>query len=468
MAYFLRLIPAWGWFLVGCLLAGVPQLALADDYSAKVKYGAGANQFDTLTLYGQFLCPPGGTYTGAAKWTGVYEYGYTTSNHNSIYEYGESLYCQFQEGTSYGWATGGGVQLFYSCPYGGTLNGTTKMCVDAPPCTAPEVRDPATGQCVPPPDPCTENAGKWWSEGYGWNSSFPVEDFSSGEGSSIPTTGCVGGCVVTYEKSMGAYGSGKWWQIASAKATGQSCTAVTPQPTAPTTGPKTPETSPEYDCAKAGQGFGTVNGTVICTGPATNQTKEDKDTTKTTNPDGTQTETTKETTCTGGTCTETTTTTNCDANGNNCTSSTTTSTKTGQGDADEGEEEPESKWGGNCTAGFSCSGDAIQCAIAKEQHIRNCQLEPTQAHKDKGQNVIDGVLEANDPRRPENKGSEAFGNWSSEGGMTGSCPADFAVDLYGQTIVVPWSDLCPHFNAMGYAMLAVAWVIAASILRGVL
>lgn len=37
-------------------------------------------------------------------------------------------------------------------------------------------------------------------------------------------------------------------------------------------------------------------------------------------------------------------------------------------------EEQKGEFGGVCAGGFTCKGDAIQCAIAKEQHKRNCQF----------------------------------------------------------------------------------------------
>jgi len=44
------------------------------------------------------------------------------------------------------------VSFVYVCPAGGTLSGLS--CINAPPCTAPQVRD-ATGQCAAPPVSCT-------------------------------------------------------------------------------------------------------------------------------------------------------------------------------------------------------------------------------------------------------------------------------------------------------------------------
>lgn len=467
MAHILRLIPAWGWFLVGCLLAGVPQIALADTYSAIPKYRwSGKSVWESspdaaYAAYGvSYPCGANGSFV---DWTFSYptviSHGYPSTNGSEV------TYAKCSANpNNIQWSS---MQRSLQCPHGGTVSGSS--CVNAPACVAPQVRDSVTGQCVDPPEPCLENAGKWWSEGYGWNSSFPVENFSSGSGAGIPSTGCVSGCTVTYERSMGAYGSGQWWQIAAAKATGQSCSATTPVPVPPTTGPKTPETSPEYDCAKSGQGWGTVNGTVVCTGPATEQTKTDKDTTKTTNPDGTKTTTTKETACTGGTCTETTTTTNCDANGENCTSSTSTSEKTGQGDGGEGEgDEPESKWGGTCGSEPACSGDAIQCAQTKAVWEMNCRYRASD-----GQTTAEKIVAGNDPKAGQMPWAEGNIQQTNVSTMLNTneqfgaaCVPDLTFSVAGKVVVVPLSNACNWLGWIGNIMLAGAMLAGLAIAFG--
>lgn len=49
-------------------------------------------------------------------------------------------------------------------------------------------------------------------------------------------------------------------------------------------------------------------------------------------------------------------------------------------------------FGGACSSGFQCEGDAVQCALAKEVHQRNCQWfqDPSQAVKDAGAAALAG------------------------------------------------------------------------------
>lgn len=158
------------------------------------------------------------------------------------------------------------------------------------------------------------------------------------------------------------------------------------------------------DCTAGGGAYGEVNGVMTCvagnvggsgsgegtgTGngmtPGGSETKPPS-TETTTNPDGTSStkEVSTATNCTGGQCTttETTTTTTRDAQGNQTGSETTTKeTTTPASDfcaknptapSCVGTEGKESKWTGSCSSGTICTGDAVQCAIAKAAHEERC------------------------------------------------------------------------------------------------
>src|SRR5690606_10865770 len=85
----------------------------------------------------------------------------------------------------------------------------------------------------------------------------------------------------------------------------------------------------------------------------------------------------------------------------------------GKGFCEENPNSPqckESSFGGSCQANFACDGDAIQCAIAKEQHIRACKL-------------------FDDPS-PESLLYEA--NKGKEGNQTGDLPGNETVSIAGR------------------------------------
>lgn len=160
------------------------------------------------------------------------------------------------------------------------------VCSGNPPtCTAPQVYNPATGNCEAPT--CTEGCNGACDSYYKYPST------------SYPSSGCIDGC--SYKFGDGIQTSDNTsWVILVRNNTGQTCT--NPTPTA-----SSGENTPEYDCVQKAQTYGTVNGTVVCVPLGTPNTapvvKYDSTTgtasSSSTNPDGspaTSTNTTTNTT----------------------------------------------------------------------------------------------------------------------------------------------------------------------------
>lgn len=126
----------------------------------------------------------------------------------------------------------------------------------------------------------------------------------------MPSTLCVDGC--SYDtKGLGVgLGSGgaSGWLLTVGRSLGTSCsTSANGASGTPATTNGTPAeqaTTPQSDCVKSGQGFGTVNGVVVCTGPPPVTREKTETTTSNTPTSGpaTTTTTTRTTTCQGGTC----------------------------------------------------------------------------------------------------------------------------------------------------------------------
>jgi len=317
-------------FAFGVVLITFPMLVFADEYSARfgwynTKQAATnvetPNEACLVALYMSSDYP--GTYTDARR------VGTTSS-------------CEWQH--SGGWVgagTGGGtISTRYYCPYGGSLSDT--ICVQAPACPEGQVRD-TSGQCVAPPNPCEDYAGKYLqSNGY-WNSSMGTPVYIEGTGDPDGVQ-CKNGCSVTLERDFLAKGDGTWWASGYYVGTGATCTAeAPPEPIS------LPEEGPESKCLKAGLGYGTVNGTVVCTSPPLEKTETKKIVeTDATSGEVKETTVTKTTNSTTNTSTTTTTTVTKDSSGNVI--STTGGTTTGSGGTGSGAE------GG---AGFSGPGGEL-------------------------------------------------------------------------------------------------------------
>lgn len=178
-----------------------------------------------------------------------------------------------------------------------------------------------------------------------------------------------------------------------------------------------------------------------------------------------QKNTTKQTVCTGNTCTTTTTTTTV-VNGG--TPRTTTSEKTEAKDdfCTANPKSPQcssSSFAGSCGS-FSCSGDAVQCAIAREQHTRNCQMfsatnQETQQYetaKAETGNRTDVV-----PTTPVAISPASFDQTPVFG--AGACIADLQVTVWGSQLALPLSTICPQLEWLRALLLTISFLLAVRI-----
>lgn len=339
---------------------------------------------------------------------------------------------------------------------GWSWNAARQMCErTVSQCTPPLVAD-AQGICVPD---CVNKIGKAVSSGY-----VTVQG-----GSKPPGSMCKDLC--SYENIGGGWISGvkngKYFHTtlgSNMVANGQSCT---PSPTG-SDNPTNPEPRPEP--LKPGQCPGTVNGVSVvvdCDSSTSNGPKETTKPTTTTpppanggdpanGPPGSK-NTDKSTTCTGATCTttETTTTTNPDG------STTEDKKETEESKNEFCEKNPaslqceKSSFSGSCGA-FTCGGDAIQCAIAKEQHTRNCELFAASEASARGLAAATaGDRPGDHPRNGITSVSMANG-FDQTNLLSGSCPGDQTIPIGGgKSVVLPWSKLCEPAAMLGNVLVGI-------------
>lgn len=132
----------------------------------------------------------------------------------------------------------------------------------------------------------------------------------------------------------------------------------------------------------------------------------------------------------------------------------------GGGGGDKGNGE----FGGSCKAGFGCKGDAIQCAMAREQFIRNCQAfdnpspESQLYEKSKGK---EGDVTKDLPGNSSVDVGSSLSRDSLIGG--GSCMPDLTLTVMAQAVHVPFSQYCDYFRYMGYILVAFSLLVAVRI-----
>lgn len=128
----------------------------------------------------------------------------------------------------------------------------------------------------------------------------------------------------------------------------------------------------------------------------------------------------------------------------------------GTGDGEEG------SFGGTCEAGFTCKGDVIQCAIAKEQHIRACKLFDT---KNAESQLYDKEKGKEGDQTKDLKGNENINmanriDTSDAFGGGGSGVQDLSITVMGQSITLPFSKINSGLDALGRVLVAVSFLIA--------
>lgn len=293
--------------------------------------------------------------------------------------------------------------------------------------------------------------------------------YAQRQGSAGSMTFCSDGCgfdgAIAGQDASGTYFGGP------AVSKGATCTdsAATPN--------TTPSQVPPGKCP------GTVNGTAVVVPCDKTWSAPTKGTGTTTTTNGSTTSTsntgnTSQTTCNAAVCTTTTTTTQTNPDGSG---GTTTGTSTqprseycakNPGDpqcsdgVDDGADSPEedpSSFGGSC-GGFSCSGDAVQCAMAQEQHRRNCTMFETATPIS---TIGSNAANAQDPAdHPKNAADTVAVNLASKlssvplFGSTGQCPQDVNFSSQGHSFSLPFSVWCPYLNLLGAAFMAACYLAA--------
>lgn len=300
-----------------------------------------------------------------------------------------------------------------------------------------------------------------------------------GDDGSFP--GCTRGCLGIVGGFTSAFQSdgGEWVTQGTAKFTGSTCDPSVINDLNSDSDPEyEPEDNPtltEKPDETCPNGFkGTVNGVSVCLPPKASEgllEKEEKD-----NGDGTKTEKQTKVKCENGLCEITTTTITKDTASNTVVGNSSATTTVEQGRfcaqnptaaacKNENGEEGKGSFSGSCQAGFTCDGDAVMCAIAKEQHTRACQLfkedtaegqlyaaEKGKEGAQRGEGIDLGTIDLGGGSGSLIKTDSLIGE--------GSCVQDLQIQFMGEPVTIPLSSLCPYLAMLGNILVAVGMVMA--------
>lgn len=331
-------------------------------------------------------------------------------------------------------------------------------------CPGSKIPDLENRVCIDPPpepDPCPEAGTKEGdsSNAYTTNSKVPANNL------------CIGSCSWSAGGVVPSVcANGKCYYYGPFTSNGTACSGDGGGPSPPEPEPAPPD---DASCVSKGQCPGTINGTKVCVPCSSKEgttsesgSSSGSGTDSSGNPTGDTgtTNTTKETTanCTNGSCNTTTTTTVTNPDG-----STTTTTETEakpQADfckANPGhivcKGEDEGTWGGVC-GNFQCTGDAVQCAQAKEAAALRCALtvDPGSPLVATAEAAVTGA-----------SGVTTFGvtvpGFDSTNPYSGTCPVDVHVSVSGMSFTIPLSQTCPYIQFVGWCLVAAASLAGARV-----
>lgn len=324
------------------------------------------------------------------------------------------------------------VDFVPHCRVGGVVKGATVVDGVA---TCPDVTCPPNKEIDPDTQLCTckslPNAGSFMVSG---------DVFQ----------GCNSGCGMLLQSGWYDKTSNTTW--GSWSQTGSACTAGEPS----VLSSNDPKVEAAKQCA-AGTCPGTVNGQSVCvpcdksketgTGTKTESSSTTASGASTPGTSSTSSESTStRTECSNGSCTTTETTTVTGPNGDKTDKTTTTSepqsdycTRNPRADVCKG---TESSWGGSCESGFTCDGDAVQCAQARASYELRCKITETDSE-------VIGKYNALKAEGLEGLHLPAMNITPPTPEAFGACPIqDVTIDLGFGPMPFPLSYVCPYLEVI--------------------
>jgi hypothetical protein len=358
--------------------------------------------------------------------------------------------------------------------------------------------DPSTGTC-----PSAGTSAGGWSEDSqsatspGLGTQYVCETWAASS-----TGYCMVELRYDMRVSLESYGKPGWWRYLGGDShflgnecvpgNGNGTTADAPLTASSSAASSGTSTAPRQGNCPPGQFKGSVNGVDVCIAPVpdngvTTRSTSGTGTVTTSLPNGNTDTTgiTKETTCTGSTCTTTTHSTTTTTTGTGTFSQTTSSVGTtdkgtfcqqnprdanctgggGGGGTGDG---VDSTFGGSCTQEFTCSGDAVMCAIAKADNQQKCALIDKVSTESQLYDSVKATGSTSGLTTSTTALSSSSFDSSNALGVSASCITDRSVTVWGTSVSLPFSQVCGTLGQLGSLLLAISYLSAFAIVaRGV-
>ncbi len=132
-------------------------------------------------------------------------------------------------------------------------------------------------------------------------------------------------------------------------------------------------------------------------------------------------------------------------------------TGSGGGTGEEGEDPVSSVGGEACTATVTCEGDAIQCAILRQQKAQKCFAEEDRDWS-KAKPIIESEVAGAAYQLKDATVNVSSGFSTGTRFLPSGCPApkSMYISTIGRTITLSWQPLCDFAGAISYIVVAMA------------
>lgn len=116
---------------------------------------------------------------------------------------------------------------------------------------------------------------------------------------------------------------------------------------------------------------------------------------------------------------------------------------------------------GSCSAGFTCTGDAVQCSIAKATYQQKCALvDDKTGAEPQAYAAAAAASSATGISSTTLAISSSSFDSSNALGVAGQCITDKSVTVWGKTMSLPFSQVCPSLSQIGSLLLGVSYLVA--------
>lgn len=131
-----------------------------------------------------------------------------------------------------------------------------------------------------------------------------------------------------------------------------------------------------------------------------------------------------------------------------------------------GTDTKQSAWNGTCAGGFTCSGDAVQCATAKAVWDQNCLMNTETAQGVHAGALLNGQDQTLNP--VEHPSTMDLGTIDSSEPFGASCPSDVSFSAFGHSFSFKLWPICSMAEKIAplvvmSAVLAAMAIVAAGI-----